>query len=52
VTGARTRVSQPVLQELQLLMPADEQILWRQHTGSIAARESPVQVQYPVQYQH
>ena len=52
VTRARARVGEPVPQERQFLAPADQRVPPRRHTGSIAAPQDPVQVQYPVPYQH
>jgi hypothetical protein len=52
VTGARTRVGEPVPQERQFLAPADQRVPPRRHTGSIAVPQDPVQVQYAVPYQH
>ena len=45
-TRARAGVGEPALQERQLLVPADQRIARRDHTSSIAARRSSVQVQY------
>ena len=52
MTGARTRVGEPIPQERQFLAQADQRVPPRRHTGSIAAPQDPVQVQYAVPYQH